>query len=85
MSALASAYFLLDIEGCDPKASLCRPLAILAVLIFMVPGIVVLGAGIISYSTKQSTFWQVQAAMVVLVGLYYVSFIAYLSLVSQPT
>ena len=73
-----SLYFLVKFQNCNPNADLCKPLSILPVLVLLFPGIVIFAAGIVSYSIRRIPIWKVQVAMMAIIGLYYILFMAFI-------
>ena len=66
-----SAYFLIELQLCNPSARLCAPLTMLPVVLLLVPGACLIGAGYVSMARKQVAFWKVQLLMLVAVSLYF--------------
>lgn len=71
-----SVYYLIEFQYCNPNAELCKPLTILPVTVFLVPGILVVGAGTISISKRDVAFWKAQLLMPALVSIYFTLLIA---------
>jgi len=78
-----STYFLIEFQNCNPNAELCKPLTILPVVIFLVPGLIALAAGMVSCSMKRIAFWKVQVAMIAFMVLYYILFFTYILIIEN--
>ncbi len=68
----AGAYSLLLILDCTPAAHDCVGWALLGAAMFLVPGILIAGAGAISYSLRNVRFVAVQGTLVGVLAVYFV-------------
>ena len=68
---LVSLYFIIDVSNCKPGADLCKPLGMLPVLLFLIPGCLMSIAGFISYSPGRFSILTIQSALIALLVLYY--------------
>jgi hypothetical protein len=71
-----SIYYLIEAQYCHPNAEFCRPLAMLPVVVFLIPGVLACSAGTVSITIKRITFWIVQLTMLTLICLYFILFFA---------
>jgi hypothetical protein len=78
-----STYYLIDFQNCNPNAEFCKPLTMLPVVIFLVPGVIALAAGMVSCLMKRIAFWKVQVTMIAFIVLYYILFFAFILVVGN--
>jgi membrane protein implicated in regulation of membrane protease activity len=55
----------------------------LPVVIFLVPGVIALAAGMVSCLMKRIAFWKVQVTMIAFIVLYYILFFAFIRVVGN--
>ena len=65
-----AAYYLIEFQFCNPNAALCGPMTMLPVILLLVPGIIVFGAGTMTIRRKVLALWKIQLGMMILIGLY---------------
>ena len=80
---LLGGYFLLSNLNCTPQAVYCVPMGAFVAVLSLVPGCIIMAAGILCRSNRRFRFWKVQAAMIGIIFLYFVSMLAAASLFSQ--
>jgi hypothetical protein len=71
IAILVSLYFIVDVSNCNPGADFCKPLGMVPVLVFLVPGCLMAAAGFLCYSPRRFSVRAVQSALIALLIFYY--------------